>query len=131
MNRFASLRGADRKANIITFLLGGLVSSELMWVIRTDNQRTDFERKTNAQIAVTENIIERIKKGEKVDVKKELLQTSDKSATEDDSVDSILDSLQAMDNKWGKASSEGIIKTSSSNKENNTNTTPVEKGKWL
>lgn len=130
MNRFASLRGADRKANIITFLLGGLVSSELMWVIRTDNQRTDFERKTNAQIAVTENIIERIKKGEKVDVKKELLQTSDKSATEDDSVDSILDSLQAMDNKWGKASSEGIIKTPS-NQENNSNTTPVEKGKWL
>lgn len=130
MNRFASLRGADRKANIITFLLGGLVSSELMWVIRTDNQRTDFERKTNAQIAVTENIIERIKKGEKVDVKKELLQTSDKSATEDDSVDSILDSLQAMDNKWGKASSEGIIKAPS-NQENNSNTTPVEKGKWL
>lgn len=130
MNRFASLRGADRKANIITFLLGGLVSSELMWVIRTDNKRTDFERKTNAQIAVTENIIERIKKGEKVDVKKELLQASDKSTTEDDSVESILDSLQEMDNKWGKASSEGIIKPAS-NQQNNSVTTPVEKGKWL
>lgn len=96
MARISVLRGSDRKANIITFLLGGLVSSELMWIINTDNKRTDFERKVNAQISVTEGVISRLKNGEVVDVNKELLMVDDK----DESVDAILSSLEAMDNKW-------------------------------
>lgn len=112
-------------------MLGGVVISELAWLISLENKRADFDRKSSAQIAISKGIIERLKGGLPVDVKKELLAAEQ---SEDVSLNAILESLEAGDNRWGEA--KGGVKLASHNPiidqtKNGLQSEPKSKGTWL
>lgn len=88
------------KGSALTFMLGGIVSSELAWLISLENKRVDTDRKSSAQLAISKNIIERLKAGKPVDVQKELLAANQ---SDDASLAAILESLEAGDSRWGEA----------------------------
>jgi len=90
-------RGIDRKSALVTFMMGGWVVGELGWLIGMENRRADFDKQTKAEIHISRSIIDRLKKGEKVDVQKELLQKDEPESLED-----IMKSLETSDTKWAE-----------------------------
>lgn len=84
-------------------MLVGVVSSELMWIIRTRNETERVSRNLNTELKIMDGVIERLNKGEKVDVEKELLLAA--KDQEDISLDAILSQIEETDSNWKKASS--------------------------
>lgn len=75
----------------------GVVASELMWIIRMRNEKERLEINTKTQLQLMDKVIEKLKKGENVDVEEELIAPTAQPA---ESLDEILKDIEAADAKW-------------------------------
>lgn len=87
----------SRKDNIFALLMTGVVASELMWIIRMRNEKERLEINTKTQLQLMDKVIEKLKKGENVDVEEELIAPTAQPA---ESLDEILKDIEAADAKW-------------------------------
>lgn len=109
------LRRFGRKDNVLVMVLAGIMTSEVMWLIRTRNEREAFERETRTQIDFADLLMKRIQSGERIDVKSELASAQPK----EESLQDIISHIEANNDNW-KASSMSVSdssqETSKSNK---------------
>lgn len=95
------------KDNVLVMVLAGVMTSEILWLIRTRNERESFDRRTRTEIDFSHLLMGRIRSGEKIDINAELSSNKPK----DDSLNDILSQIESNNDLW-KASSETTSKSS-------------------
>lgn len=86
--KLAGLSNSGRRQNLTTLILSGVVSTELMWIIKVRHETEDLKRNVGTQIALTRRVTEKLRRGEQVDVKRELMLDSEES-----SLQNVLDEI--------------------------------------
>ncbi|KAF1827575.1 uncharacterized protein K489DRAFT_297804, partial [Dissoconium aciculare CBS 342.82] len=92
-----ALGADDRRAGIVFLVLGIVVGSNAIHLLNVKREMLNFSRQTDAKIAALREVIQRVKNGEDVDVKR-ILGTGD--AGHEQEWEQVIQELETTDMLW-------------------------------
>jgi hypothetical protein len=92
-----ALGADDRRAGIVFLVLGIVVGSNAIHLLNMKREMLNFTRQTDAKIAALREVIQRVKNGEDVDVKR-ILGTGD--AEHEQEWEQVIQELETTDMLW-------------------------------